>query len=59
MWRQQPGDGSEPYWAAAGVWGESPIFLTLAHAKTLFDNSVDLLVEFSSIISKDLWVSGR
>ena len=37
-----------------GFGGESPIFFTLAHAKTLFDNSVDLFVEFSSIISKDL-----
>ena len=32
--------------------GESPrFFLTFAHAKTLFGNSVDLLVEFLSIIS--------
>ena len=32
--------------------GKPPIFLlTFAHAKTLFSNSVDLLVEFLSIIS--------
>ena len=37
-----------------GFGGKARFFFTLAHAKTLFDNSVDLLVEFSSIISKDL-----
>ena len=34
------------------VLGESHrLFLTFAHSKTLFGNSVDLLVEFLSIIS--------
>ena len=36
---------------AQGFGGKPPIFLTFAHAKTLFGNSVDLLVEFLSIIS--------
>ena len=33
-----------------GFGGKPPIFLTFAHAKTLFGNSADLLVEFLSII---------